>query len=256
MSSRSPCMCRLSAFTCDSAAFPISLAAPPPGGLGGRGPRSHLRALGSTTASTTGCTASSVCAKRHGRTVGRTGDRRRRPDRHRHLPPRRGGHRPPVSGQKQLRPGQRLAAATAGRGQGRSPSAKEEKLQIAGHAVSFVSSPDNAIRSFYVADGDFHFVTTSRKLVEWFLATGAAEHESLGALSSVSSLARTNLPLARNDTVFAYFSPAFFHNLLDCALPGRARPPLAFGRRDRAVPDRPTGRPCRAKAIRQRRRAW
>ena len=103
---------------------------------------------------------------------------------------------------------QRMAAAKEDK------LAKEEKLQIAGHAVSFVSTPDNSIRSFYVADGDFHLVTTSRKLVEWFLATGAGEHESLGA-SGDFHLARTNVPLARGDTVFAYFSPAFFHNLLD-----------------------------------------
>ena len=143
---------------------------------------------------------------------------------------------------------QRLAAAKEDK------TAKEEKLEIAGHAVSFVSNPDNSIRSFYVADGDFHFVTTSRKLVEWFLATGAGQHESLGA-SGDFHLARTNLPLARGDTVFAYFSPAFFHNLLD------AHYQIELDRRLRSAVEielfqiARASRPGRAQAGRQRRRA-
>jgi hypothetical protein len=91
--------------------------------------------------------------------------------------------------------------------------AKQEKLVIADHPVSFFSTPDNSLRSFYVADGDFHLVTTSRALVEWFLATGAGKHDALGA-SEEFRLARKHMPLTRNDTVFLYLSPAFFQNLL------------------------------------------
>ena len=42
---------------------------------------------------------------------------------------------------------------------------KEEKVKIGGREVSYLSSPDGTVRSYYVADGDFHFVTTSKHLV-------------------------------------------------------------------------------------------
>ena len=93
------------------------------------------------------------------------------------------------------------------------PGAKLETLRIAGHAVTLLNTPDNRIRSFYASDGNFHLITTSRTIAEWFLATGANKHESIGA-SEAFKLARQHMPLERNDTVFAYLSPAFFHNLL------------------------------------------
>ncbi len=93
------------------------------------------------------------------------------------------------------------------------PGATEEKLTIAGRAVSKIASPNGAIRSYYVADGDFHLVTTSRQIVEWFLATADGGHPSLGASDAFRAI-RRRLPLARNDTVFVYLSPEFFENLL------------------------------------------
>jgi hypothetical protein len=101
---------------------------------------------------------------------------------------------------------QRLAAVKAAGG-------TQNKVQIGGREVSFFSTPDNSLRSFYVADGDFHLVTSSRKLVEWFLATGAGKHESLGA-SDEFRLVRSGMPLSRGDSVFVYLAPAFFKNLL------------------------------------------
>jgi hypothetical protein len=104
--------------------------------------------------------------------------------------------------------------------------ATEEKLTILGRSVSFVSTPDNALRSFYVADGDYHFVSTSRALVQRFLETGAAPQDPVGgdgkaALGRTSlgaspefRLARANMPLDRNDTIFVYLSRAFFRNLI------------------------------------------
>ncbi len=93
------------------------------------------------------------------------------------------------------------------------PGATEEKLTIAGRAVSKITSPDGAIRSYYVADDDFHLVTTSQQIVEWFIATADGQHPSL-ASSNAFRATRTRLPLARNDTVFVYLSPEFFENLL------------------------------------------
>jgi len=85
-------------------------------------------------------------------------------------------------------------------------------LEIAGKKVSLVSTPDNRLRSFHVADGDFHLVTTSRAMVERFLRV----NEGRGPLGKSAEFryARQAMPLTRNDTIFAYFSSAFFEGLL------------------------------------------
>jgi hypothetical protein len=93
------------------------------------------------------------------------------------------------------------------------PGATEEKLTIAGRVVSKITSPEGTIRSYYVADGDFHLVTTSQQIVEWFIATADGQHPSL-ASSDAFRATRARLPIARNDTVFVYLSPEFFENLL------------------------------------------
>jgi hypothetical protein len=90
--------------------------------------------------------------------------------------------------------------------------ATEQKVQIAGHEVSFVYTPDNRLRSFWAADGDFHLVTTSRAMVERFFEAG----EGRGALADSAEFrnARTVMPIDRDDTIFIYFSSAFFQGLL------------------------------------------
>ncbi len=85
-------------------------------------------------------------------------------------------------------------------------------LDIAGHEVSFLSTPDNRLRSFYAVDGNYHLVTTSQTIVEQFYAAGRGEG-SLGA-SAEFQHARIERPLSREDTIFAYFSSAFFRSLL------------------------------------------
>lgn len=92
-----------------------------------------------------------------------------------------------------------------------SRGAASQTLQIAGREVSFFSTPDNRLRSFYASDGDFHLVTTSRAMVERFLTVD----QGRGALgrSAEFRLARQALPLLRNDTVLVYFSSAFFEGL-------------------------------------------
>jgi hypothetical protein len=89
--------------------------------------------------------------------------------------------------------------------------ATEQKLQIGGREVSFIATPDNRLRSFYVADGDFHLVTNCRAMVEQFV--GIADGRGSIGTSPEFRLARQSLPLARNDTVFVYFSSAFFEGL-------------------------------------------
>jgi hypothetical protein len=89
--------------------------------------------------------------------------------------------------------------------------AKEETVKIADHDVSFLYTPDNRIRSFYAVDGDFHLVTTSRRIVERFYEAGAGRG-SLGASVEFRS-ARTAMPISRLDHVFAYLSDEFFRTL-------------------------------------------
>jgi len=102
----------------------------------------------------------------------------------------------------------RAAALAAAKDHG----ATLEDVAINGHKVSLLSTPDNRLRSFYVADGDFHLVTTSRAVASRFLQT-ASPAESLGA-SPEFQHARRLMPLDREDTIFAYFSSAFFRGLI------------------------------------------
>jgi hypothetical protein len=88
----------------------------------------------------------------------------------------------------------------------------EEKLQIAGREVSLLATADNRVRSFYARDDKFHLVTTSRAIVERFFAV-ADGRGSLGE-SAEFRFARQTMPLDRQDTIFVYFSAAFFEGLL------------------------------------------
>lgn len=87
-----------------------------------------------------------------------------------------------------------------------------ETLKIAGHDVTFLSTPDNRLRSFHAIDGNFNLVTTSRAMVERFYQAG----EGKGALGASAEFrhARTLMPTGRKDTVFAYLSTAFLRGLI------------------------------------------
>jgi hypothetical protein len=87
-----------------------------------------------------------------------------------------------------------------------------ETVRIAGREVSFLSTPDNRLRSFYAQDGDFHLITTSRNMVERFFAT-AKDGSSLGE-SAEFRYARTMQPLKADETVFIYASTAFLRGLV------------------------------------------
>jgi hypothetical protein len=89
--------------------------------------------------------------------------------------------------------------------------ATEETVRVAGHDVSYIASPDGRLRSYYAIDGDFHLVTTSRRLVERFYEAGGGS----GSLSASDEFqaARQEMPLEREDTIFLYASAAFFENL-------------------------------------------
>jgi hypothetical protein len=106
---------------------------------------------------------------------------------------------------------------------------KEEKVTIEGHEVSYLSTPDGSVRSYYASDGNYHFVTTSKTLVRRFLET-ASGRGSLGASPEFRN-ARSLMPQSRDDTVFIYLSDAFFRNLVS------PHYQIELGRRVRSLAD-------------------
>jgi hypothetical protein len=91
------------------------------------------------------------------------------------------------------------------------PDATEQHLVIAGHDVSFLSTPDNRVRTFYAVDGDFHLVTTSRRIVERFYEAGAGKRPL--AQAADFRHARASRKPSDADSIFAYLSEAFFQQL-------------------------------------------
>ncbi len=103
------------------------------------------------------------------------------------------------------------------------------QVELAGVTGSLLASPDNRVRSFYVVIDKYHLFTTSRAIAESFVRA-KAEGRGLGMLDEFKH-ARTQMPLAREDTIFAYFSIPFFHGLVS------PHYQVELGRRMRAVTD-------------------
>ena len=104
-----------------------------------------------------------------------------------------------------------------------------EQVELAGVTGSLLSTPDNRVRSFYVVVDKYHLFTTSRAIAESFVLA-KAEQRGLGVLDEFKH-ARTQMPLKREDTIFAYFSTPFFHGLVS------PHYQVELGRRMRAVTD-------------------
>ena len=90
------------------------------------------------------------------------------------------------------------------------PSVSESSETINGHAVSLLSSPGNEVRSFYAEDGDFHLVTTSRRMAQRFLET--ASGESLGSLEEFR-YSRSQIDSSEKG-IYIYLSDPFFRNIV------------------------------------------
>ena len=95
------------------------------------------------------------------------------------------------------------------------PSVSESSETINGRAVSLLSSPGNEVRSFYVEDGDFHLVTTSRLMAQRFLATAKTSGDSLGSLEEFRYARSQINPTEKG--IFIYLSDPFFRNLVGLA---------------------------------------
>ncbi len=92
------------------------------------------------------------------------------------------------------------------------PQVTLKDITIDGHRVSFLSSPDNAVRSFLVEDDGYFLITNSRTLVQRFLEVGG-DGRSLAATPAFQ-LSRSLVPTSREDTIFAYFSPQMLQGLV------------------------------------------
>ena len=85
-------------------------------------------------------------------------------------------------------------------------------VDIEGVEATLLSSPDHRYRSFYVVAGDNHLVTTSETIARRFVQAS----NGIGSLADTAEFrfARFNMPLDRDDTLFAYMSTPFLQQLL------------------------------------------
>jgi len=115
----------------------------------------------------------------------------------------------------EARKGPVLAGAIAGlRGAARTRDASigEQTLEIAGRKVSLLSTADNRVRSFYVAEGDLHLVTTSRAIVRRFLEAADGTRNLAGLREF--QYARSKFPVAASSAAFVYLSDPWFRQLV------------------------------------------
>jgi hypothetical protein len=85
-------------------------------------------------------------------------------------------------------------------------------VKIGGRDVSFLSSADNSVRSFMAEDDGYFLITNSETLVRRFFEVGESG-KSLAASESFR-LSRSLVPISRDDTIFAYFSPEMLQGLV------------------------------------------
>ena len=96
------------------------------------------------------------------------------------------------------------------------PDATETTVRIAERDVSLIATPSGEVRSYYIADGDFHLVTTSKRLAHRFILAGQGQ-QPLAASAGFLGV-RQRLSVDRTDSVFAYISPEFVRELTSPAI--------------------------------------
>lgn len=92
------------------------------------------------------------------------------------------------------------------------PAVTLKDIKVGGRPASLLSSADHRVRSFVGIDGEYMLVTNSRSILERFYEVGQSG-QSLAATPSFR-LARRFMPLDREDTIFAYFSPQMLQGLI------------------------------------------
>ena len=91
--------------------------------------------------------------------------------------------------------------------------AREEKLEIGGRPVAFLSAPGNRIRSFHASAGKFHLVSNCRRLVERFLSCASGGPGSLADDPGFSH-ARDLHPISAPQGALVYISDPFIRGLI------------------------------------------
>ncbi|MBX3427778.1 MAG: hypothetical protein KF688_19015 [Pirellulales bacterium] len=91
------------------------------------------------------------------------------------------------------------------------PDATESEFTLGGAKVNLIAAPGGEVRSYYVQDGDFHLVTTSRRLAQRFLEAG----QGIGSLAASPGFlhVRQRIPFDADSTLFAYAAPEMFREL-------------------------------------------
>lgn len=88
----------------------------------------------------------------------------------------------------------------------------ETRVTVADHPVSFLSTDDNRVRSFYAIDGQYHIVTNSEYLLKRFFEAGRGDR-SLGQLREFR-YAISKADSSGQQYAFLYLSDPFFQNLV------------------------------------------
>ncbi|MFG0264360.1 MAG: hypothetical protein ACF8AM_04300 [Rhodopirellula sp. JB055] len=88
-----------------------------------------------------------------------------------------------------------------------------KKVELEHGSATLLRRSDNQVRSFMVEAGPCILVTNSETIADRFLEV-AQTGESLAATADFQ-LARSYMPLERNDTIFAYFSAEMLQGLLE-----------------------------------------
>jgi len=117
---------------------------------------------------------------------------------------------------RENQPGLLAAAITAQRiAAKKALNLTEQTLGINGTQVSLLTAPGNVVRSYYAADGGYHFVTTSSTLMRRFLETG----KGVRPLADLKEFkyARTKHGTADGNPVLAYLSDPFIRQLVSPA---------------------------------------
>ena len=106
----------------------------------------------------------------------------------------------------------------------KSQKAAEQMIDMHGQKVSCISTPDQRIRTFYIAMGDYHLVTRSEQLARDFVVLHTPPDDSqsqqgqvikplsLGELPEFQQV-RQIKPVERKTTIFLYFSRPYFYNI-------------------------------------------
>jgi hypothetical protein len=116
---------------------------------------------------------------------------------------------------RERQPGLLAAAINAQRVAARTqPGVMEQSVDMHGVPVSLLTSPGNVIRSYYVADGEYHFVTTSSMLARRFIEAGRGQRR----LSDLKEFqyARTK-HRADDKAILIYLSDPFIRQLVSPA---------------------------------------